>query len=112
MSADPGNAERPQWWGLLVEENVRTGRARWWDARLVGEHYGTHEEAIQALWPFVRGHKPVFPRRIERRQVFREESGYLALFTGAMGTSYPCRFVARELVWDSGERSSPPLGPV
>ncbi|AKG45912.1 hypothetical protein SXIM_45280 [Streptomyces xiamenensis] len=52
----------------------------------------------------------MFPRRIERRQVFREESGCLALLTGAMGMSYPCRFVARELVWDSGERSSAPLG--
>lgn len=77
---------------------------------VVGEHDGTHEGAIQALWPFVRGHRPVFPHRIEQRQVFRTESGCPALLTGARGMPYPCRSVARERVWDSGERSSPPLG--
>ncbi|MFB4193310.1 hypothetical protein [Streptomyces carpaticus] len=90
--------------GLIVEENGQRHRTRWWDARLLGEHYGTHDSALQALQPLVRRHKPALPATVLPQRVHREESGFRALNTGISGTSYPARFVARELVWDSGSR--------
>ncbi|MCK1813658.1 hypothetical protein MTQ13_05080 [Streptomyces sp. XM4011] len=104
MSVDLHKGERSRWWGLIVEENLRRGKTRWWGARLLGEHYGTHASAVQALQPLVHRHRPALPRTVRHQRIYREESGFLALNTGTSGAAYPARFVVRELVWDSGKR--------
>ena len=86
-------------WGLIVEETCGYRDRRWEGTRLA-TFDGTREEALAMLLERAKTYQPEHPRVPKRRQIYRQDDGFLALVRGATETFF-LRFSVAELVHDS-----------
>jgi hypothetical protein len=91
-----------QRWGLIVEENKGYRQGRWWNADLMEEFVGSREEAMRRLQALAEGFVPTHPAMgVRRKRAYRTSDGFLVLYQGA-SDEYPCRFIAADMIFDSG----------
>lgn len=91
-----------QRWGLIVEQTKGYGQNRWWRADVMEELMGSREDALRRLQILAEGFTPTHPAMgTRRKRAYRIQDGFLVLYTGAM-EDFPCRFLAAELIFDSG----------
>ncbi len=88
-------------WAVVAEQNIAGYQGRW-DIQVLAEAGGTREQALALLWHHVQSFRPLHPRIVERRRVYRDGDGFLVLNTGATAVAFPCRFRLVEQISDTG----------
>ncbi|MEV0410257.1 hypothetical protein AB0I68_05435 [Streptomyces sp. NPDC050448] len=95
-------------WGLLVEQNLGSGRThRVWSVGMMGHVEGTREEALAELRRRVETFEPMHPHKVRRRAVYRTGDGFLMVLEGSW-QEFHCRFSVAEQLYDSAPPPEPP----
>ncbi|MDJ0464725.1 hypothetical protein [Streptomyces sp. H27-C3] len=92
-------------WGLLLDNPAWHGEYK--PMELLATVDGTRESAEAQLRELVRLYRPSNPTKPKRTRIYRTVDGWALICDGALGQSFPYRFMVCELEWDSGPADEP-----
>ncbi|WJV50616.1 hypothetical protein [Streptomyces flavofungini] len=92
----------PTTWHLIVERHETATGGGFWGTDLLGECFGTREQALAMLEERARTYVPEHPWNRRRTQLYRTVDGFMMITEGVRSRRrWTCRFLVAELLWDT-----------